>query len=478
MKPHTLLLALLTLLPSLGSQSSHAAPYIVLASEETASNEEWRQVIDTLVAKHQAEWIPFQHSPKENHAALQTHFPRFVAIVAQPAEVSRQLVVDIHQLARQLDDDPYTDFFWGIVTGYNASNALAIARETSPLTIRKAAAGTELAMDMIDEGLWFCELTRNKMIKKEPGKHPTQLNGPSDTTQSLVDSLNTYQPDLFVTSGHATEHDWQIGFRYQNGYFKHHQGQLYGLDTHGSQHPIQSPNPKVYLPVGNCLMGHIDQTDCMATSWMNSAGVRQMPGYIQPTWYGYMGWGILDYFVEQPGRYSLTEAFFANHHALMHRLLTYFPETANLPVDTSGRPAKRPATTPQADAAQLNTMDALGLLFDRDMMAFYGDPAWEARMSPHPLAYDQSLTIKENRLYELTIKPQRGPESFAPINTNGSQRGGRPFIAFLPHRINKPHIIEGLDLQPVITDNFILIPNPLTSDPNKTYRVQFTAERL
>ncbi len=469
----TLLLTILTALPA-----TTTPPYVVLASQQTAAQTDWKEVIRTLLEKHQATLITYTESPKESLPHLQQNFPHYVALVAQPTEVSRQLVVDLHQLARQLDDDPYTDFFWGIVTGYSASNALTIARETAPLTIRKVAAGTELAMDMVEEGLWFCELNRNKMIKKEAGKKPAQLQGPTDTTQPLVDSLNTYQPDLFVTSGHATEHDWQIGFRYKNGYFKHNQGKLYGLDTQGNQHPVQSPNPKVYLPVGNCLMGHIDQTDCMATSWMNSAGVRQMPGYIQPTWYGYMGWGILDYFVEQPGRYSLSEAFFANHHALMHRLLTYFPEAATLPVNTSGRPAKTPATTTQAKAAKLTPMDALGLLFDRDMVAFYGDPAWDARLAPQPLAYHQSLTITENHTYELQIHPQRGHDSFAPINTNGSQRGGRPFVAFLPHRIANPKIVQGAELQPVITDNFILIPNPLTCDPEKTYTLRFTAEKL
>jgi hypothetical protein len=35
--------------------------------------------------------------------------------------------------------------------------------------------------------------------------------------------------------------------------------------------------------------------------------------------------------------------------------------------------------------------------------------------------------------------------------------------------------ISGQDLSPVITDNFVLIPNPGICDPNKTYRVEFKA---
>ena len=51
----------------------------------------------------------------------------------------------------------------------------------------------------------------------------------------------------------------------------------------------------------------------------NLAGVRQMIGYTVPTWSGYAGWGLLDYFLEQPGRFTLCEAFHANGHALVHR---------------------------------------------------------------------------------------------------------------------------------------------------------------
>ena len=140
---------------------------------------------------------------------------------------------------------------------------------------------------------------------------------------------------MFVTSGHATERDWMIGFKYRNGFFKHDRGLLYGLDTRGAKWPVASPNPKVYLAVGNCLMGHIDRPDCMALAWMNSAGVWARwpvtpcpPGTV--TWAG----GLLDYFVEQPGRHTLAEAFLANQHALINRLTVFIFSPA------PGRPGK------------------------------------------------------------------------------------------------------------------------------------------
>jgi zinc protease len=76
------------------------------------------------------------------------------------------------------------------------------------------------------------------------------------------------------------------------------------------------------------------------------------------------------------------------------------------------------------------------------------------------------------------IMPQHGADSFAAINTNGSQRGGRPFVGYLPHRVTDIRVIEGADLQSVITDDFILVPNPRVCDPAKRYRVVFEARPL
>ena len=39
------------------------------------------------------------------------------------------------------------------------------------------------------------------------------------------------------------------------------------------------------------------------------------------------------------------------------------------------------------------------------------------------------------------------------------------------------NIINGNGLNPVITDDFILIPNPRKYDPAKTYEIKFTAEK-
>lgn len=457
--------------------SAETADYAVVVSKKTLADAGWTKVVNALVQKHQASVIVFNSDVKEALPELRGQFPRYVCFVAQPAEAGREFVRTVHQLTRQFDDDPYTDCFWGILTGYDAANALSIAKFSEGLTIHKAAAGTEIALEMCEAGTWYCELKKNRMVRKEPGKEPMESKGPDDTTQALAGLLTDYHADLFITSGHATEHNWQIGYGYRNGQFRCEHGQLYGLDTSGKRHPIHSDNPKVYLPIGNCLMGHIDGGEAMALAYMNSAGVKQMLGYTMPTSYGYAGWGCLDYFVEQPGRYTFTEAFFANQHALIHRLATCFPELVKAEADNEGSTGARVALSDQAKAAGLTGRDGRWLLFDRDTVAFYGDPAWEARMTKMETAWNQTLTEKDG-IWTFEIKPNRGEKTFQPINKNGSQRGGRPIVQYLPQRIAPAQILEGADLHPIITDDFVLVPNPLECQADRVYRVVFRAARL
>jgi hypothetical protein len=422
-----------------------AGGYAIVVSERTQADPAWAAVVKALQEKHrdrQPVVVTWTSSPAEAAEQLAACMPRHACFVAPPGEAGRRFVADVHRLTRTLDDDPYGDVLWGILTGYDAANALTIARTTEPLVVHRVTSGTELAMDRVHEGVWFSELEKNHMVRKEAGGEAREERGPDDTTAALAARLNDGLTDLFATSGHATERDWQIGFRYKNGQFRSAAGRLWGVDTAGTEIPIDSPNPKIWLPIGNCLAGHIDGPDALALAFLNAGGVRQMIGYTVPTWFGYAGWGLLDYFVEQPGRFTLCEAFHANQHALVHRL-----ETNAAPADTRG------------------------LTFDRDVVAFYGDPAWEARMADGRLQFRQVLT-EHDGVFTLEVVPLDGPRSFAPVNTNGSQRGGRPLVQFLPRRLVDVEIVAGAEWHPLVTDDVVLVPLP-AADSTDTVRVVF-----
>ncbi len=459
-----------------------SANYLVLSSESTGSDTEWVKVINALESKYESsKVIRFPDgSPEAVLEKIRKIRPRYTCFVAKHPEVTRAMVTKIHQLTRSIDDDPYTDTIWGILTGYDSENALSIAKTREPLTIERVASGTEVALDHCLEGVWHCELKKGKIVRKNRNQNPIELKGPADSTEALAKTLTEYQAQLFVTSGHATERGWQIGFSYRNGYFKSKNGNLFGHDTKGKKIAINSPNPKVYMPIGNCLMGHIDDQQAMALAWLKSGGVRQMLGYTVPTWYGYAGWGCLDYFVEQPGRYSFAESFFANQHALIHRLETFFPGLAGKKMTDPNQATaigSKVKLSKAAKQAGLRAQDAAGLLFDRDSVVFYGDPGWDAKLAKGERAYEQSLNKKDS-IYTFKITPIRGKKSFEPINTNGSQRGWRPIVHYFSKRIGDFEILEGSELEPVLTDDFILIPNPKSCDPTKDYKVVFKASPL
>ncbi|MEM7314314.1 MAG: AAA family ATPase, partial [Planctomycetota bacterium] len=360
--------------------------------------------------------------------------------------VELQAQLDDKSVQIEVDDDARQ---WLLEKGYDKlMGARPLARVIQE-NLKKPLAELVLFGELSSKGGIVhvsCDDDKLRMVRKYPGGQAESVGGPDDTTAALVDTLNKYQADLFITSGHATERNWQIGFSYRNGYFRSRDGKLWGEDTRGEKISVDSQNPKVYLPIGNCLMGHIDSKDAMALAWMKSAGVHQMIGYTVPTWFGYGGWGCLDYFVEQPGRYTFAEAFHANHHALNY-------------------------------AIESKVGNERGLKFDRDVVALYGDPAWDAKMAKQTCAYDQVLT-KDGETYTLEISGNRGEKSFQPVNENGSQRGWRPMIAFLPNRIQPQtaKIVSGEELHPLVADDFVLVPNPRTYEPSRSYRVSFTAK--
>ena len=415
--------------------------YSIITWKNTAATKEWKEVIDALQAKQQAQLIVCENSLNEALPSLQKQQPRFVAIVGQPTQIGSKVLQELQPMLRQIDADPYLDVRWGVITGRSAADAMRIVKEKQALVIERTVSATRLPTSFGKEVECFDELTaRRHSLKKDGGMNQEIPLPADDSIAALAQAFADPHTQFIVTSGHATTRDWQPGYSYKNGAFHSRDGVLYGLDLAKKEHPIHSDTPKIYLPCGNCLMGQVDGPDAMALAWMHSAGVRQMAGYLEPTWYGYMGWGMLDYFYEQPARFTFAEAFVANQHALIHRLATQ---------------------------KNLSDMDRKGLLFDRDMVAFYGDPAWSATMAAQPdsLWFSQKLTQTEDSIL-LEITPLNKDSSYTTIDTNGSQRGGRPLIAFLPEVINPGdfELVTVTQTKPILGDDFVLFPRPVIND--------------
>ena len=86
-------------------------------------------------------------------------------------------------------------------------------------------------------------------------------------------------------------------------------------------------------------------------------------------------------------------------------------------------------------------------------------------MAPGKLNWEQKLT-EDAGTFTLTLTPLAGTATWETVNKNGVQRGGRPVFAWLPRRINPDNvkITDGGSLNPMIADDFILVPLPSKTD--------------
>src|SRR5690606_9845767 len=141
----------------------------IVVSKATLDDKQWSEVVEALRVKHDAALVEYGKSLDEVKPELQQQHPRFTCFVARPEKATREFVAAVHQFTRQYDDDPYTDTRWGILTGFDAANALDIVKTSEPLTVRKVAAGTEVALEKCSEGKCYDELVQGKLVVKEPG---------------------------------------------------------------------------------------------------------------------------------------------------------------------------------------------------------------------------------------------------------------------------------------------------------------------
>ena len=464
----------------LGGRAARAADdadrsYAVVVSNATYADADWRPVVDALAAKHAgAMVVRYGTDVTAATADLRRASPRYVAFVAKPAEANRTFVVAVSRLTRHLDvdNDGYGDALWGIVTGPTADDARRIASVAEPLTIRSGGAGTNLDLAAFDAGTWFSEGTAGLYYTKAAGgpvvKH---ADGPADSTKAIVDYLNDAHPDLFVTSGHASERNWALGYSYKNGQLASHGGRMFGVDLAKHRYPVRSDNPKVFLAIGNCLMGHIDSPDCMALGWLGSGGVDQFVGYTVVTWYGKMGWGVNSYLFDPPGRYDLAEAFYFSNQCVLHELATKFPRSAGVDVPLPEGDGGNADKTVEDFAAALNakvgsptSQDNLGLMWDRDTVAFYGDPAWDARLATRSPGV-RTVVTHDGPVYTLTV------------SADATVKLDKPVAMLLPHRLAHVRDVKadaGVDA--VVTGNFAMLFGVPKVEAGRTVTVTFSAD--
>ena len=467
--------------------------YVVAMSRAVSEDKSWTDVAEALRLKHSADVVVYESSPSELIDTLRSLKPRYVAIVEKPENIGRDYVINFHHTSRNIDEDIYADFMWGIITGYDAEAAMRMVNNsTEPLLIKDAVATImELNsakwfdnyawVDDHTKGLWGEKRGRDAEIKSD-------TVAPEQVLRKFTDLYAEFDPDLIVTAAHATQKNLEMP--YSLGNLKPRDGKLYAEDRFTKEEwDLQnSGKRRVYAAVGNCLIGDMNNTkESMAAAWLNGSNAATMIGYVVTTWHGRNGWGALKYWVTNPSRYTLAQATFINQQDFLHQQNEWYPQLINEKYRYEGKFREELTTAAnrlsevlgrEVDLDNAEDWDMVGFWHDRDVLVYYGDPKWQINLQS--VAGDEDYTVRSfMRDGKYVVKVVTG-ESFSLEKMRGDKFKQEhvldlPFSYIFPARLSSPRLAEGQEWKVALDENFVLVYNA-EFEPNSTYEIVIEVE--
>ncbi|MCR5414866.1 MAG: hypothetical protein K6F50_09120 [Kiritimatiellae bacterium] len=414
---------------------------MIVMSALAAGQPEWKGVADALEAKHANEAkisrVTYDGNVTNLLADLREKSPRYVAFVMQPEEVRFKTTLAIKRMMRDIDEDPFEDAIWGIVTGPTAKDALRIAKSRGPARLETALSTTGVGdgivpgalvcfSDAYPKGEW-----RTKSADGKTEKHSSK----GDISDEFRKAWNSLDPDFILTSSHASQRNLEMPFSRGNivpvdGRFEtmpkqtlidYATGMAKAGPRKSSGTPLDAPKrEKVWLAAGNCLIADNlgKPGENMVMTALGFGKVNQFVGYEATTWFGDIGWNTWAYFGTQ--RLPLVESHWTAKQWLLKRIGEWVSNAGDfrpkctdaasydrILVDLQRFPFKgiKPITN-QQDAQKF-----AGMLWDRDATVFYGDP-----MTDVSLAKNEGKVAASGKdpLPRPVIFPSKAERKFAP----------------------------------------------------------------
>ena len=334
-----------------------------LAAKDAGENG-WRSVVDALLECPEDAVVETREIVSgETLAALREKRPRYVAFVMLPEEINADTIRSIKRMMCSIDDDPFDDAMWGIVTGPTAADAKRVAECKNPKEVTSALATTGIDKDIVPGPVTVISdaFPAGEWWRKSPDKGVEKHSTAGDTSYVFAQAWNEDDPDLILTSSHASERNLEMPFSRGNivackeGLATAANAQLIDYSTgqaiEGAAEtaklcPLKAPQrEKVWLAAGNCLIANHKPGYDMVMSALGFGRVNQFVGYIKTSWYGEIGWKTWQYFWSYG--LALSESWYAANLQLALKL---------------------------SDPAPKSDHDLMGLNWDFDGTAFYGNP--------------------------------------------------------------------------------------------------------
>lgn len=438
--------------------------YAVVIKQATYNNSQWKQVCDTLISRYHGLLFVWNSNVSEVKSSVAAYGPTHICFVCDLNTASPDFIMNgLYPFVRTLDDDPYADAVWGVLTGY-PGDALTIASDTSAYYTKTMLSGTAscelpyftqgLSTNEATSGLFYIKKSDTTLVK-------SYSTGPVDRTSWLVsminngiDSLHKAPADIFVTSGHGNYNLWQMHYPTQSpeGVFSSSGGGVTGIANNGTNYPIHSTHPKIYFGLGNCNIGQIYNDGCMAPGWIHSGSAYVYTGYlIEEESNSFQHGGTKAYYYKMSRDNTWAEAWFLANQALRFDVLNSTPGVS--PCDLNGS-------------------------------AFYGDPGQVFKMSnegkyQQPLVKNELIVkpgaTKDTVIYRITMNGDGQP------GVNGKWGNRHPAI-MLPFRAANIEILSTDAIAAVVKENFALLYVWYTGQDalkkGDTRKVIFTCNRL
>jgi len=483
----TIKLALALLLISISvSFGAISSEYVILISKSVEADSEWMKAVNTLQKRHSAAILTYINHPEDVENALKAQYPRYVAVFDKPENLNADFVIRLNRLSRRMDNDMYVDFLYGIMTGYDASTVMRMVQNSKdPFVIKSALNTTSVASDgtLFDRFAYISDGKKGVWGEKKSVKDPVKEYevSPWDILSIFVEKYKKLKPDLLITSGHGSEEALEMSFSV--GELRTKNGDLYA-DFYTPETLPAHTAPRVYFPAGNCLIGNVNNDpQSMAVAWMSGGGATAMIGYVVPTWYGRGGWGELNTWMRQGDELTLAQAVFMSQQQTLFTLQQWDAKLASLmpeiPLKSFNLPEDLMFDLEKTLGRKISN-DELGFMHDRDVLAVYGDPKWDARFQKKrskSLGYDVTWKQKGEKV-ELTINTHQALDSTLRIKDKEGKIGKNtmPFHFFFPKRLKSPKLAAGQSWQVALDENFLTIYNP-GFVPNKKYTIILDVEK-
>lgn len=476
--------------------------YVVLASRSVEQDAAWKNVVETLCKRHAAEVLYYAERPAEALEALQRMRPRYVAVVEKPERITRDYIIAINTLSRQVTPSVYADFIWGIITGIDAGMAMKLAdNAVEPLIVRNGLVAQQ--RPELTEADWqrfgYVRVGRSGLKTRREDTLAVEYWKPEKQFEVFCDFYKTVAPEFLLCESNVGNYHFSLpdnssvheDVYVENGDFRHmawkvkvENNSIVHYDTVKNT-PDWSGDRKVYIAAGSFGCDVDAPEKSCALAWMGAPNVTSMVGYpANRILLGQALWGGLKFWCATPGRYTMAESYFLSRQHLLHTLQEASPELLKTDYDYTRNASRNMSDVyreMQDIAGKQVAGDILGFWQERDLLAYFGDPKWDVRFPSQEDTYTLK-TARKGKKYIITLTTN---ENFSPDAIEGTDirmfDSGRdlgapntvgviPFSVLFPDRLKNPRLASGQDWQVALSEDMMLVYEAWF-EPGKTYEI-------